>query len=56
MNTEFSNTNEENYENKSIDELLKFSKIELINICKQIKKPYSNKNKKKLAETIKEIK
>ena len=54
--TEFCNTNEKNYENTSIEELLKFSKIELINICKEMKKPYSNKNKKKLAETIKENK
>ena len=56
LNTEFSNTNEDNYENKSIEDLLKLSKIDLINICKHMKKPYSNKNKKKLAETIKEKK
>ena len=47
INTEFSNTKE-----YSIEELLKKSKKELVNICKDMRKPYSNKNKKQLAELI----
>ena len=47
------NKDENKYKDFSIDELLKNnSKPDLINICKELKIPYSNKNKKQLAENI----
>lgn len=50
-NTEYKHENK--YKDFTIDELLKGnSKLDLINICKELKIPYSNKNKKELAENI----
>jgi len=51
------NTEHNNFENKyksfSLDELLNtYKKPELIKICKELKIPYSNKNKKVLAKNI----
>ena len=51
-NTEYNNI-ENKYKSFSLNELLStYKKPELINICKELKIPYSNKNKKILAKNI----
>ena len=51
-NTEY-NTTGNKYKSFSLNELLStYKKPELINICKELKIPYSNKNKKLLAKNI----
>ena len=49
VNNKYDNGVEEAY---TLDLLLKKNKPELVSICKNMKIPYSNKNKKKLAEDI----
>ena len=48
LNNEYDNCKDDN----TLENLLKKSKNDLILICKNLKIPYSNKNKKKLAEDI----